>query len=581
MTLVRKAAIALQISSIVKSSQCYQFASDVISGKYVSGVKRIQACERFLRELELSQSPGYRWEFDIQRAYRPIDFMERFCKPTKGDYDRMELLPWQHFVEGNLYGWVDKKTKRRRFREGIVLVGSGNGKSTLIVGNALYGASKDDERGAEVYCVANAKEQARIISDECKAQVEASPLLAKHFRTTREGIFYDPTNSKIQALASDPTTLDGKNVHLAIFDEVQDYRDYTFINRLKKKIIKRRQPLIIYISTFGNVTDGPLMDLYVLGGQILSGSSAVSTIVSDRMFVYIDEIDEHDDPDDTSCWGKSNPSLGALLSMEDLIADWERCKMNPSERSDWINKQLNVFTSVDELSLLDTKTILLNNRMKPEEDLRGHICYGGFDMSETEDFTSACLEFPLADNDFFVLSHSWVPERKMKENREKLDWQELQRKGELTVVPGDYIKPEMVYNWFVENSQTYRISSIGYDPAKAIELVRLLTEKGFTLNVVRQGELTLTAPLDHIKERFLDGNIIHNNNSLFSWYLGNVKLTRRSVNATYLPTKQNKYRKIDGFAALLNAHTEYLRAHPLIISPEKKLTTVLRLDAGR
>lgn len=567
----------LRTSSLITSSQCYQFAKDVVSGKIVSGVKRIQACERFLRELELSESRDYRWTFDINKAYRPIDFIERFCRPTKGDYDRMELLPWQHFIEGNLYGWVDKSTGLRRFREGIVLVASGNGKSTLITGNAAFGASKDGERGAEVYCIANAKDQAKIIYEECKLQIEGSPLLKKHFRTTQAGIYYDATSSKIQALASDPTTLDGKNVHLAIFDEVQDYRNYTFISRLKKKIIKRRQPLIIYISTLGSVIDGPLMDLYVLGGKILAQDRAISTVVSDRMFVYIDEIDETDDPDDISCWGKANPSLGKLLLLDDLIADWERCKLIPAERSDWINKQLNVFTSVDELSFLDIKTIQKNNREIDLRSLEGCRCYGGFDLSETEDFTSACLEFPLPGNDFFVLEHSWVPEKKVKEDHEKLDWNMLQENGWLTIVSGEYVDYNLVYQWFEEQRKKYRIDSIGYDPAKAFLLVQLMTEKGFVMNQVRQGELTLTAPLDNLKERFLDGKIIHNRNAMFTWYLGNVKMTKRGPNATYLPTKQNKYRKIDGFAAFLDAHTEYLRKNPTFIPENKPLTTVIKL----
>lgn len=567
----------LTISNLITSSKCYQFAEDVLSGKIISGVKRKQACQRFMDELQLSQNPSYRWKFDISLAYRPIDFMEKFCCPTKGDYDKMELLPWQHFIEANLYGWVDKKTGFRRFREGLVLVGSGNGKSTLITGNALYGCTKDGERGAEVYCVANAKDQAKIIFDECKAQVEASPKLKKHLRATRDGIYFDRSNSKIQALASDPTTLDGKNVHLAIFDEVQDYRDYKFMSRLKKKIIKRRQPLIIYISTLGNVIDGPLMDLYILGSKILAKDQAVAEVVSDRMFVYIDEIDETDDPDDVSCWGKANPSLGSLLILDDLIADWERCKMVPAERSDWINKQLNVFTSVDELSFLDTATIKKNCQEIDESTLLDQVCYGGFDLSETEDFTSACLEFPLENDNFFLLEHSWVPEKKVKENHEKLDWKYLTDKGWLTIVPGEYVDYQLVYDWFEEMRSKYRIESIGYDPAKAFLLVQTMTEHGYIMDEVRQGELTLTAPLDNLKERFLDGKIIHNNNAMFNWYLGNTKLTKRSANATYLPTKQNKYRKIDGFAAFLNAHTEYLRKNPLSIPKDKKLTTRINI----
>lgn len=563
--------------SLLRSSGCYQFALDVTEGRIVSGQKRIQACERFLRELELSKNPGYRWAFDIEKAYRPIDFIEKFCRPTKGDYDRMELLPWQHFVQANLYGWVDKKTGLRRFREGLVLVGSGNGKSTLITGNAIFGACKDGERGAECYCIANAKDQAKIIFDECKAQIEASPLLKKHFRTTRDGIFFDPTTSKIQALASDPTTLDGKNVHLAIFDEVQDYRDYKFMSRLKKKIIKRRQPLIIYISTLGNVIDGPLMDLYLLGGKILAGDTAVSQIAADRMFIYIDEIDENDDPNDSSCWIKANPSLGRLLKMDDLVADWERCKLVPAERSDWINKQLNVFTSVDEMSFLDVKTIRKNNGEIDLAELEGRPCYGGFDLSTTEDFTAACAEFPLPDGRLFVLEHTWVPETKRKADHEKIDWDMLQAGGWLTVVPGEYVRFERVYEWFEEIRRRYSLRTIGYDPAKAFELVQKLQGAGFALNVVRQGEITLTAPQDHLKEKFLDGLVVHNNSPMFNWYLGNAKTTKRSVNQTYLITKQNKYRKIDGVAALLNAHTEYLRNLPAEIPPDRKLTTRINL----
>lgn len=139
----------------------------------------------------------------------------------------------------------------------------------------------------------------------------------------------------------------------------------------------------------------------------------------------------------------------------------------------------------------------------------------------------------------------------------------------------------MTYQWFEEMRQLYALQSIGYDPAKAALLVKLMEQNGFPLEVVRQGELTLTAPLDDLKERFLDGKVAHNNDPLFNWYLGNVKLTKRSAGATYLPTKQSRARKIDGFAALLNAHTEYLRKDTLFIPQDKQLTTVIDLSHAR
>lgn len=566
------------VPNIIRASKAYQYAVDVTEGRIVSGKRRIQACQRFLRELDASLSdPSYPWEFDIKKAYRPIDFIEQFLVPTKGAYSKMELLPWQHFVEANLYGWVSRKTGYRRFREGIIIVGQGNGKSTMIAGNAAFCLTKDGERGAEVYCLANSREQARIIFNECSEQVKASPVLSKHVRVTKQGVFFDQTASKFQPLATDSKNLDGRNVHMGVFDEIQEFRDYKLINVIKGKTKKRKQPLIIYITTLGTVIDGPLMDYYILGGNILDDCGAIARRAADRIFVYIDEIDEDDQPEDPSCWGKANPSLGALLDIEDLLDEWERVKTIPAERSNFINKQLNVFTSVDELSFVDTKTIRKNNREYSLEKLRGERCYGGFDLSETEDFTSACLEFPLPGNDFFVLEHSWVPEKKVKEDREKLDWYELERAGRLTIVRGDYVDYNLVYQWFEAQRALYRIDSIGFDPAKAFLLVQLMREKGFILNDVRQGELTLTSPLDNLKERFLDGNIIHNNDPMFNWYLGNVKLTKRSANATYLPTKQNKYRKIDGFAALLDAHTEWMRKNPLFIPKDKSLVTKLEV----
>lgn len=566
------------MENLILTSQAYKFAEDVLSGKIVSGKKRKQACQRFLDELEKSERKDYPWKFDIKKAYRPIDFMERFLVPTKGDYDKMILQPWQHFVEANLYGWVDKKTGYRRFREGLILVGSGNGKSTMVVGNAVCMLSVDGERGAEVYTLANSKEQARIIYDECKAQVDASGPLSRSLKTTRDGIYFKPLANKMQPLATDSKNLDGRNVHLGIFDEIQEYRDYKLINVIKAKTKKRKQPLIIYISTLGTVIDGPLMDYYVLGGKILDDDPAISKRASDRMFVYIDEIDEEDDPDDVTCWGKANPSLGVLLDKDDLIDEWERCKLVPAERSNFINKQLNVFTMVDELSFLDTKTIRANDRTLDIETLKGQLCYGGFDLAETNDFCSACLEFPLPDNDFFVLEHSWVPRKKIKEDKEKLDWLTLEREGVLTFVDKDYVEYELVLEWFLKQRELYRIDSIGFDPAKAFMLVNEMRNHGFVLNEVRQGELTLTNPLDNLRERFIDRNIIHNNNPLFYWYLGNVKLTKRGPNATYLPTKQNKNRKIDGFAALLDAHCEWMRKHPTYIAPDKKVSTVLKLN---
>ncbi|WP_354672924.1 terminase large subunit domain-containing protein, partial [Staphylococcus aureus] len=106
--------------------------------------------------------------------HRPIRFIEKFCKPSKGSKRQLVLQPWQHFIIGSLFGWVHKETKLRRFKEALIFMGRKNGKTTTISGVANYAVSQDGENGAEIHLLANVMKQARILFDESKAMIKAS-----------------------------------------------------------------------------------------------------------------------------------------------------------------------------------------------------------------------------------------------------------------------------------------------------------------------------------------------------------------------------------------------------------------------
>ena len=527
------------------------------------------ACRRFLDDLERSRrDPEYPWRFDEHKAERPVQFIEQFLKPTKGDYDRMELMDWQCFIECNLYGWVGREDGYRRFREALILVGTGNGKSTMMAGNATFLACKDGEPGPDIYLLANSKEQAGIVYGECKAQIEASPSLAARFRTLRDCIFYDKANARIMHRSSDSGKLDGLNPHGAIFDEIHEYRDFRLLNIINRKTVKRRQPLSIYITTMGYVIDGPLAYYYGVFDDAMRGT--LDPAIGDRMFAYIAELDPGDDVEDTSCWIKANPGLGVVLQLEDLRQKWERNKLIPSERADFICKQLNIMVNADDMAFVQPEVIRRNNGTIDEESLLGRRCYGGFDLSTREDFTAAALEFPLDDGRIFVELHSWVPRRKVEMDQEKIDYYGLAMKGYLTIVDGEYIQQEDVYEWFAEKAKKYEIVTIGYDPANATRLRQML-ESGtdsvpaFDCQVVRQGPITLNDPMKDIKELLLAGNVVTNNNPMWVWYTDNVRLSgekRHADKENWMPTKRNKFRKIDGFMAWLDAHAVRVQKEP-------------------
>ncbi|MEV2828224.1 terminase TerL endonuclease subunit, partial [Paenibacillus larvae] len=115
-----------------------------------------------------------------------------------------------------------------------------------------------------------------------------------------------------------------------------------------------------------------------------------------------------------------------------------------------------------------------------------------------------------------------------------------------------FLEPSFLHNY---TDSTYR-------------LVEDLKAYGFQTEVVRQGALTLGPAVDDVKELFKDGKVIFNNNRLFRWYINNVKI-KPDGNKNNLPQKQGRYRKIDGFAAFLNAHTEVMKK--LAIGPQEEL----------
>ena len=105
----------------------------------------------------------------------------------------------------------------------------------------------------------------------------------------------------------------------------------------------------------------------------------------------------------------------------------------------------------------------------------------------------------------------------------------------------------------LSSNPRYKISKIRYDRRNSLILNQMLIDYGFVMEEAIQGYLTLGGPMKHLKEMFLSGKVIYNRKKMFRWYLSNVKLIK-DRNGNWMPTKQSKSRKIDGFAALLNSH---------------------------
>ena len=101
----------------------------ITSGKIETSNKIKRQYEKIVFDLN---NPG-KYHFDLAKANRPIEFIEKFCKHSKGQWAGKPVILdlWQKALIQTLFGFVDDKGFRK-YREAFIVVARKNGKSTLL-----------------------------------------------------------------------------------------------------------------------------------------------------------------------------------------------------------------------------------------------------------------------------------------------------------------------------------------------------------------------------------------------------------------------------------------------------------------
>ncbi|WP_235655097.1 terminase large subunit domain-containing protein, partial [Salmonella enterica] len=161
-----------------------QYARNVVRGKITACQYVIQACQRHIDDMAAEKSKRFRYRFDKDMAEKAAKFIQ-LLPHTKGEwaFKRMPITlePWQLFIVCCAFGWVQKGTKLRRFREVYTEIPRKNGKSAISAGVALYCFTCDNEFGAEVYSGATTEKQAWEVFRPARLMCKRTPLLVEAF----------------------------------------------------------------------------------------------------------------------------------------------------------------------------------------------------------------------------------------------------------------------------------------------------------------------------------------------------------------------------------------------------------------
>ena len=536
----------------------------IVYERLVNDIDNPKVVEIYNEKTEKTET--HKYIYDNNRAIEAIEFIETFCKHSKGKVAGQPFILelWQKAFVSAIFGFIDNKTKLRKFRKAILFVARKNGKSTLAAAIGLYMLLADGEAGAECYSIATKKDQAKILWSEAKRMIKKSPVLLKRVKPLISELYYEEEEAVFKPLSSESDSLDGLNASFVAADEVHAMKDKNLIDVTYDSMDSRDQPLFLETSTMGTIRENVFDSEYEYASNIINGYvDSTSDFVDETLLPIIYELDSKVEWLDEECWVKANPGLGTIKKIKGIRDKVARAKIKADELKNLLCKDFNIReTSVSSwLSFEDLNNEEIFNLAK----MKVKYGIGGTDLSSTNDLTAAKVIFRESRENpkIFVLQQYWIPEdlleQKIKED--KIPYDKWVDKGFVRLCTGNKIHPKVVTEWFLEIRDEYGIYLpwIGYDAWSAEYWVEEM--KGNfgeeAMIKVYQGKRTLSSPMKNLEADLKSKLIIYNNNPVDKWCLSNTNVDT-DRNGNIQPDKgRNKRLRIDGTSALLDAYVVY------------------------
>lgn len=395
-----------------------------------------------IAQCELQREMLKKFDFLEEKGRHCVDWIEKYCILVEGENagKPVKLLLWQKWViysilcfwgnleveefddNGNQIGMVNKYV--RIVNDVLILIASGNSKTTFLSFLNLYFMYHDFLPSAKIYIGSNAYKQSRLCFDNTMKIIKRNRILEKHanIRTSVGEIEVEEKNSKLIAMSSDGTNFEGIIPAVLILDEIHGMRTSKYADDLRKSV-KRSDSLIIEASTDGSVRGGYLDSRKELANSLLFGKSEIKDY---RKFFAIyrqssyEEIIDAYNKGDIGILKKSNPSLGVAVSVELLKGKIVDMINDPSKKVSILTKNFDIPQN--------PITSYFSERECRAKEFNESIFYNapvflGLDMAYLRNPTNdlACLEMmvynPYTDEeyckDFYFIPKYWEQESKI------------------------------------------------------------------------------------------------------------------------------------------------------------------------
>lgn len=527
------------------AQRAIQYAKDVVDRKIIIGEDVVNACRRFLEDLERDDL-----EFRPAQPDAACSIMEGLLVHRKGEaIDGTPLMgkpfmleDFEIFITYNLLGFWKTGTQERRFKEAFIMLARKNGKTSFIAGLSFAVSIIQRKSGSTVYVVAAALKQALESFNFLKFSLEYKGLVKKfdiHDNNFEHSIKYTfLKNGKpdgtidIQILASNPDAQDSFNCNFAIADEVAAYKKPGQYNRFKEAQSAYTNRLMIGITTAGDNINS-----FGYGRMEYAAKVASGQVKDDSLFSFVARADVDDkgicDYTSAEQHMKANPNYGVTIRPQDIMNDALQAQNDPQQRKDFLSRRLNIYTTsmkayfdIEEFKASDKQyKWTLKDLAKLPIDW-----YGGADLSRMHDLTAAALYGQYEDVDI-IITHAFFPAPQAaakadEDNIPLFDWLDndwLTLSNAPTVNMGDIVK------WFVNmRKMGFHISQVGHDRKFAgEEYFPAMKKAGFTIIDQPQLYFLKSRGFRHIERTAKNGKLYYMHSRAYEYCVSNVRAVEK------------------------------------------------------
>ena len=561
----------MRSKNIRKDNYIYAYYQGIKNGTFLVSKYVRMMYEYLIRGLEEKA-----FFYDAVSANDAIDWIETHCFHTEGPLApaQFKLELWQKAMLAATFGIKDENGFRQ-FKEVVLLVARKNGKSLLAASIGNYVFQKYGGYGARVFCIAPKFDQADIIYNGIWQMVQLDPdwkklkelaseknaqrlkvnddsMLARH---RQSDLAIPGTNSTVKKIAFSAKKSDGFNPSLCICDEIAAWEGDKGLKQyevMKSGMGARPDGLLLSCTTSGYINDSIYDELVKRSTRFLMGDSKEKKLLP---FLYmIDDVEKWNDINELR---KSNPNLGVSIPVDFMLEEIAIAEGSLSKKAEFMTKYCCVKQN-SSLAWLEAQTVeKASGAALKLEDFQNSYCVGGIDLSQTRDLT-ACTIVIEKDGELYVFAKFFLPAERIDEaiQRDGVPYNIFIERGILQPSGDNFVDYHDCYDWFVQLVEQYQIYplQVGYDRYSAQYLVQDMTQYGFHMDDVYQGE-NLYPVIQETQGLLEDGTLHIGDNDLLKSHLLNSAIKMSTERGRGRLVKINPSMHIDGTAALLDAMT--------------------------